>query len=126
MDSLSRTYKRLIEMLGGYDTRDRPRSDPRGGGVALINTAGRGRGDQGQGARGNGVGPETKGNMATKKRKTRTRKMRTSKRGDSPTPAQKGIQAVGTAAARSTGSTSVPSSPRKTEQSYDTMGDQAC
>ena len=42
VDSLPRTYKRLIVMVGGYKTRDRPRRDPRGTGVALINTADRG------------------------------------------------------------------------------------
>merc|ERR1712194_333183 len=55
-DSLPRTYERLMEMAGGYEKRDRPRQDPRGAGVALINTAGRGRGEQGRGGRGGGAG----------------------------------------------------------------------
>ena len=33
VDSLPRTYERLIEMAGGYETRDRPRRDPRGAGL---------------------------------------------------------------------------------------------
>ena len=40
MGSLPRTYERLMEIAGGYGTRDRPHRDPRGAGVALINTAG--------------------------------------------------------------------------------------
>ena len=43
-------------MAGGYETRDRPRRDPHGAGVALINTAGRGRGGPGRGGRGDNAG----------------------------------------------------------------------
>ena len=56
VDSLPRTYERLMEMAGGYETRDRPRRDPQRAGVALINTAGQGRGDPGRGGRGDRAG----------------------------------------------------------------------
>ena len=45
-----------MEMAGGYEKRDRPRRDPRGAGLALMNTDGRGRGEPGHGGCGAGVG----------------------------------------------------------------------
>lgn len=49
-NSLSRSHKQLMEMLGGYKgTRDCPRRDPKSPGVALLNTDSQGRGPGGQG-----------------------------------------------------------------------------
>ena len=54
--SLPRTHERLMEMAGGYETRDRPRRDPQGAGMSLINTAGRDQGEPCSGGRGNRAG----------------------------------------------------------------------
>ena len=70
-DSLLRTYERLMEMSGSYNTRDRPRRDPRSTGVALLNTAGQGRGDQGRGARGNCAGRRDRGKYGNQEEKNK-------------------------------------------------------
>ena len=83
MNSLPQTYERLMEMAGGYETQDRSSQDPRGVGMALINTAGQGRGDPGSGGRGDCAGRGGRRDLAIKKRRARTRTNPTSKKGSS-------------------------------------------
>ena len=110
MDSLPRIYERLTEMAGGYKTRDRPRRDPRGAGVALINTASRGRG---------GASPRQmwrrrrtrspRGTRGSRKEVRKRTAALSTKEEIFPTSTTTGRRPAGTAAATSTESTSVQS-----------------
>jgi hypothetical protein len=67
-DSLPHTYERLMEMVDGYKTRDRPHRDPQGAGVTLINTTGRCWGEPGRCGRGNGARRGTHGRHGEQER----------------------------------------------------------
>ena len=101
-----------MEMAGGYETRDRPRRDPRGAGMALINTA-----DQGQGRGGRQVAAdaataqdgEPAGDAGIKEEERKRTAASPMKEESLLTSTTTGRRAAGTAAATSTGSTSARS-----------------